>query len=541
MLCEIYCEKFYQKKIEFSDGLNVVLGTNAGDNSIGKSTLMLIIDFVFGGNTYSDALDIINNIGEHDICFKFQFANEEFYFARSITDRNTVWKCDQEYNKEKEPWQLDTYCKWLSKMYDLELYGLSFRNAVGRYIRVYGKENCNEKRPLQYFLKEKDKDSIFALLKLFDKYKVIEDFSLRADSSKKAYETFANAQKSNFIAKIGKREYRNNEKEIERLSQEIESLSKELDAGLLDINSAASEEAISIKNQLTQIKRLRSIVLSKLTTIKENETYEFSSTSDSTHELQKFFPNINVKTIDEIEGFHKKIALIFKNELQEERRKLERQIKDYNVAIEDLETRLKGLINNPNLSKIILQKHANALKTIEKLTRENEAFLKVEELFSIKKADEESLANAKLEQLGIIEKSINAEMESINRELYVEQYNAPIIHFNESNYIFTTPDDTGTGVAYKGLVVFDLAIAHLTKLPILVHDSVLLKQISDEAVENIINQYINCNKQVFVALDKQNSYTETTSTLLEKYARIKLYPNGGELFGHSWGKKSESN
>lgn len=44
------------------------------------------------------------------------------------------------------------------------------------------------------------------------------------------------------------------------------------------------------------------------------------------------------------------------------------------------------------------------------------------------------------------------------------------------------------------------------------------------------------NKQVFVALDKQDSYTETTAALLEQYARIKLYPNGGELFGHSWAK-----
>lgn len=51
MLAEIYCEKFHQEKIKFSNTLNVILGTNAGDNSIGKSTFMLIIDFVFGGIT----------------------------------------------------------------------------------------------------------------------------------------------------------------------------------------------------------------------------------------------------------------------------------------------------------------------------------------------------------------------------------------------------------------------------------------------------------------------------------------------------------
>ncbi|MBQ6979641.1 MAG: DUF2326 domain-containing protein [Clostridia bacterium] len=539
MLCEIYCKEFHQQKIEFSDGFNVVLGTNAGDNSIGKSTLMLIIDYVFGGNTYSDAFDIVNNVEEHDIYFKFKFANEMYYFSRSILDRNIVWKCDERYNKINSI-SLDEYCDWLSKMYDMKLYGLTFRNAVGRYIRVYGKENCDEKHPLHYTPKEKEKDAIWALLKLFDKYKPIEEIAIRAESSKKAYDTFDKAQKLNYIAKISKQNYKNNEKEIERLNYEIEKISKELDTGFFDIDSAASEEAISIKNRLSRVKRIRSNILSRLTTIKENEAYRFSTTTEATHELQEFFPNINIKHIDEIEHFHKQISVVFKSELQEEKRKLERQIKEYNEIIETLENELKGLIHNPKLSKIILQRHATFLKIIERLKRENDAFCKAEELIRIKKADEESLTNIKLEQLGLIEKDINVEMDTINKKLYVDHYNAPIIHFTESNYHFITPNDTGTGIAYKGLVVFDLAIAHLTKLPILVHDSVLLKQISDEGVGNIINQYINCKKQVFVALDKQDSYNEETSALLEQYAKIKLFPNGGELFGRSWGKKHES-
>ena len=52
MLHEIYCEQFHQKRIVFNPGLSVVLGTNAGDNSIGKSTFLLIVDYVFGGSTY---------------------------------------------------------------------------------------------------------------------------------------------------------------------------------------------------------------------------------------------------------------------------------------------------------------------------------------------------------------------------------------------------------------------------------------------------------------------------------------------------------
>ena len=147
---------------------------------------------------------------------------------------------------------------------------------------------------------------------------------------------------------------------------------------------------------------------------------------------------------------------------------------------------------------------------------------------------------AKSEQYGIIEKQINIEMERINQEIYVEKYNAPMLHFNDSTYLFRTPNDTGTGIAYKGLVVFDLAILKLTAMPILVHDSVVLKQISDEAIENITKQYINCGKQVVIALDKQQSYSEKTAETLEKYAILKLAPNGEELFGHSWGKKSQT-
>lgn len=38
-----------KKVITFHKGLNVVLGDNKGTNSIGKSTLLMVIDFIFGG------------------------------------------------------------------------------------------------------------------------------------------------------------------------------------------------------------------------------------------------------------------------------------------------------------------------------------------------------------------------------------------------------------------------------------------------------------------------------------------------------------
>ena len=90
MLHEICCDQFYQKQIVFNPGLSVVLGTNTGDNSIGKSTFLLIVDYVFGGSTYAGATDIIENVGPHDIYFSFVFGEKTFKFCRNSINANTA-------------------------------------------------------------------------------------------------------------------------------------------------------------------------------------------------------------------------------------------------------------------------------------------------------------------------------------------------------------------------------------------------------------------------------------------------------------------
>lgn len=538
MLAEIYCEKFHQKKIEFSNTLNVVLGTNTGDNSIGKSTFMLIVDFAFGGNTYTEASDILDNIGSHDIYFKFIFDQKTYCFCRNNIDSNTVWICNENREHQKSI-PLTEYCSWLSEHYSLDLPSLSFRDAVGRYIRAYGKGNCDEKHPLHYVAIEPSNKAIIALLKLFDRYSIIAELENQAVRSKETLKAYNKAQTLEFVSKISKREYKRNIIEIERLELELQDISSGLEHSLLDVDAAASEHAIHIKSELSRARRLRSNLYSKLNAIDENGNYQFSSTTESYKELSKYFPQVNLKHIGEIESFHKKISTIFKQELNAERRTLLTAIAEYDSIIQGYETQLKELIQNPQLSKIVLQRHAEVLKSIEKMRRDNEAYVKSEDLKNQKRQDEERLSNIKNEQLGIIENLINGEMKRINDLLYKEEYNAPLIHFSDPGYLFITPNDTGTGIAYKGLVVFDLAILHLTKLPIVVHDSLVLKQISDDAIESIMNQYIDCGKQTIIALDKQQSYTSKTSELLENYSVLKLAPNGSELFGRSWGKRTK--
>lgn len=538
MLYEIYCDKFHKQTVKFNEGFNAVLGTNTGDNSIGKSTFMLIIDFAFGGDTYSKSDDILKNIGSHKVCFKFKFDDQFFCFSRSIDNSNIVNKCDDKYNTI-ETISNDTYCKWLADKYGITMYGITFRDAVGRYIRVYGKENCDEKRPLHYVPQEQGSKAVTAFLKLFNCYKEIKGFEDQLKKSDEAKSIYEKAQKLDYVAKIGKQKYNANEKEIKNIEKEIQELSKHFDKNLFDADSLASENAIQIKKQLSSAKRLRSKIKGRLSVLEDDQEYKFSSTSNTYEELNKFFPNVDLKHLGEIEEFHQKIARIFKDEIAQEKTKLESQLAEYNSIVEDLEKQLEALVTNPKVSQIVLQKHADLVSNKKRLLEENKAYLKLQELTQAKKGDEEKLKNAKETKLGKIEKKVNSEMDRINGLLYSQKYNAPEIHFTDSSYSFKTPDDTGTGIAYKGLVVFDLSIMHLTQVPILVHDSVVLKQISDDAIEGIVNQYIDCKKQVIIALDKQDTYSQKTSSLLDSYSILNLAPNGEELFGRSWAKKSK--
>lgn len=540
MLCEIICDQFHQKRITFDNGLNVVLGTNSGDNSIGKSTFLLIVDFVFGGNTYSADSDIIKEVGRHRICFQFEFNGMLFYFARYNTDSNTVWECDEQYHEIREIPNAE-YCAWLAKQYGIDLFKLSFRDSVGRYIRVYGKENFDEHHPLHVVPTEPVQDAIVALLKLFDRYRIIVDLEDSAKDAKDVRSTFTKAQKHNFVTKIGTREYNRNAKEIPLLDAEIRKIADSLDHGLTDVEAEATEEAIRVKKELSRLKRARNRVANQLKILDENAGYPFAQTSEAYAELQKFFPGVDLKHIEEVEAFHGKIAFILKEEIADARAKLKKEFLDWDAAVSECEGYLRQLIHNPNLSKIVLERYTTALRTLEQKKAENEAYEMAQALKAAEHTANENLQKVKTEQLAILGDTLNREMKQINRTIYDVEMSSPIIAFNETNYHFITPSDKGTGTAYKGLIVFDLAVAHLTPLPILVHDSVVLKQISDIAIENILEQYMSCGKQVIIALDKQDSYSPKTASLLEDHAKLRLAPGGEELFGRSWAIKNAKN
>ena len=483
MLCEIYCQKFKQHKIIFHNKLNVVLGTETADNSIGKSTLMLIIDYAFGGKKYSESVDIGSNIGDHTIGFKFKFEDHEYYFCRVFSEKNTVYKCDADYNKTQSI-NLSEYLEWLSSKYNVNLYELSFRNVVGRYSRIYGMENHDEIHPLQSYPKESSQNAITALLKLFNHYKDIEKAVQNQKESSEKLKSFNNATKHNLIILINKRQYDKNSRILQIKQKELDDLQQQLNVKLIDFEIEASQKAIQIRKNITQNIRQKTNLASRLSNLEESGKYRFTLSSETLQELSRFFPQANFSHLEEIESFHKTISGIFQDELKNEQTKLKAMLLACDEDILELKDQFKKLSPSPKLSKKILEKISTTMQEIQGLKSENQSYEQLQCLKTTDKRNKDLLTSIKSGYLESIEEKINSKMEDINTILYKEKHNPPVIHFQNNNYTFFTPNDTG--IAYEGLIVFDLAILRLTKLPYLIHDSLLFKQISDDAIERIL-------------------------------------------------------
>ncbi|MFQ7001679.1 MAG: DUF2326 domain-containing protein [Clostridium sp.] len=540
MLNEIICNEFKKKKVEFHLGLNTILGDDLGSNSIGKSTFLMIIDFVFGGKDYLlKSTDVQKNVGKHVIKFHFIFSGKDYYFSRDTNSNEKVNICDEKYNIKDEI-SLSKYCEFLKQKYQIDLYDTSFRDIVGRYSRIYGKENLNEKRPLDIISKEPSSKSINALFKLFDLYKNISELENLLREKEEALTTYKKAIKYNFIGSIGKRKYTRNLKEIQKLHEEELKLINDLENNLLDLNSEQAEQLIQLKNKLSVLKRYRSKLIGDIVLLKEDIEGNTSLKNQKINELLDFFPKINIKKLVEIEDFHNEIRKVLKDELKKKKIELQGFLEIAEKDIEDIENKIKKTTQSDNLSKTVLKKYSEIQKRKEILQKENDSFETLNTLKNERDDTKKRRDDMKQEELGELYSKINNKMQEINDYIYDKKKKSPIISFDKDQYTFKTVDDTGTGTSYKSMIVYDLSVLELTELPILIHDSVLLKQISDEAIEKILLKYQSFKKQIFISLDKVSSYSDISKKVLKNCKVLELAPNGNELFGRSWNNKNDN-
>lgn len=543
MLVEIQCDKFIsydkpRKPIVFHGGLNTVLGGQSADNSIGKSTFLLIVDYAFGGDTYKDS-NAAHQLGNHTIKFAFEFNGKRSYFCRDIVNYTEVNICDENYSI-KEPMPIKDFREFLFTSYNIDLPSVTFRDVVGRYLRAYGKDNYSEKRPLDSYSGESGEKAITALEKLFDVYCRLEEYKTAEAKKKEKKDIFKNARKLELVPYTitTQKQFKDNQNKIEELKTELSKMTDQADKDLSTADLSHADEALEIKGRITSIKRQRGRLLSQLNVLKINLNGGLIPSSADLIDLAQFFPNFNLQKIEDIEKFHSSMQQILSGELIEESQRLQVLVDAANAEIFKLEEDQRKLGIPAKLSKSFLDKYSEFERRINAIESQNRAYVDMKNFNEDVKIAAENLKNAQVAELCYIESEINEQMVRYNGFIYNGQRKAPILALdNGKKYVFQTPDDTGTGTSYKSLIVFDLSLLKLTPLPAIAHDSLIFKNIGDAPIDKIMELYMQSKKQIFISLDKDGAYSTATRKILNDTAVLHLNEGGDELFGLSWNKK----
>lgn len=542
MLVEIRCDSFANKHrtVTFGGGLNTVLGSNDGSNAIGKSTFLWIIDYAFGGTIYNDIWkDIARYIGKDPVRFTFQFGGQLHYFFRTLEEPRTVNRCDKS-GKIIEKLTLDKFRKWLFESYDIPSEGISFQDLTNRFNRIYGADNTYEKTPYLQKPRESEDKAVDFLIRLNGGNEILEKIA--------AAETRIGVKASEFVEKkprpVDTSKIEENNATIASLKIRLEKLMKqEEDAQLafFGFDTETFERMSRLRGELKILVRKRNRLKSQLNAISEVEPYAEGSIRSEFAELKTFFPDVNIKSLEEIEGFHKKIRSIIGDEASREISRLSAVISQCDAEIAALRSNIEGSGLAKEMSSRALSQCVSVSRKIDALTEENEELQKQAELQDARtkaEAEMRTLIERQQDCISEIESAINQRIVEINEAVTSGQETAPKLRiFDDKAIRYRTEGNTSEGTAFKSMVIYDLALATLFPIPFLIHDSNIIKRISDDYLEHILKSYWSLGKQVFIAFDKADSVTESAKEILETSSVLTL-SDGNELYGRSWTKKT---
>lgn len=519
MLKEINCAIFREKTVSFHKGLNVILGDDVGSNSIGKSTLLMIIDFIYGGKSYIDHnSDVVTELGHHSFNFRFDFNGENFYFSRNTEHHQQVDICDEKYNIT-ETIPIKKYCEFLKKKYDMTI-NLGFRTAISLYSRIWGKHNLDVKRPLHTFPKEKNAETVQRFLLLLNEYNDIIDVEKRLKKLKESQVVIKKAEQFEHIPKITKTRYDKNNKEVLRLEAEIANLKTNIQQVTLELTEQASKELLELQNRKNELIRERDYYKSRLIRISSNTLLKKNELKFE--KLLEFFPEVNLTRLQNIEDFHEGLTKLLGEEIRSVKKEHEQQVKYFNDQIEIISGKINTLLDKDEQPNFLIEKFINLAHQLSIYKLENNYYDKAAQVKADIDETNETLSSTKEKILQKVMDVINTELNLVNNDLHTEKRRAPELTLEENDYDYKIFDNTGTGKAYTNLVILDLSVFKLTELPIVIHDSVLFKNIENSVVENIILMSKKFEKQVFIAIDEIHKYSEETQKILLKYKVIQL-------------------
>lgn len=378
---------------------------------------------------------------------------------------------------------------------------------------------------------------ITAIIALFDRYKDVEEFKDSVTEYSNRLKAYRDARKYQFISDLvgGKKKYEENLSQIRDLELQLASLMEEADKGHTEEEITLNKQKAALTNEKLSVEKEIHAREMKLKLVKMNLEYGLYPTEADMNALQEYFPGVNLRKLYEVERYHQKLAKILDAQFAQEKESIEEEIASLQQVLDGINAQIRELGFVGNISREFLERHSAIKSEIDALKIQNAAFRKQNELQEAKSTAEAVLRRSIEDILFEIEETLNAKMKEFNDTLFTTKKKPPHIHFNAYNsYKFETPDNTGTGSNYKGMLIYDLAMLFTTNLPALAHDSLLFTNLGKDAVDGIMQIYNSCDKQIFISYDKQDDCRPATKKILEDNCVLRLSTDNCELYGRSW-------
>ena len=552
MLAEISCDKFKENgaprgTITFRRGLNAILGIGTETNSIGKSTFLMIIDFCFGGDDYINKEKIVvDHIGHHEIHFAFEFNGRKHYFSRGTSNPNYVFRCtDSRYLSEgRRGMHKDDFRSFLSEMYHLNYEGVTFRQAISRFFRIYNRQTHNELKPLNATVNEEDRKGIVSIMKIYELYGPINELASKVDTAEQAKTAFDFARK-NSLAPIAasKDEYNANVAKIKKLKAELEQLLEDNDMGRSDPEIIRASEESRLRLLRKELVKERGKITDRLDSIQFDYEYDEAEISRSIDRLKAFFPGLDFASISETEQFHRKVRNIIEKEFKKGREDIEALLARYDEQIAEIDKHLQTYPQIPDVKKAIMDRHTQLQRELERLETANSNYEKKGSLTTGLEKAKQELDEVMRKQAAILQAKINARIEELSH-VFGDRRKPPYLAISSlSSYVYCLPDDNGTGNRFKAVALLDLTIMEQTNIPAICHDTIVTDSLDAAGKARIVDlyrAYDETTKQVFISFDNPDSVDDKTKQTLYSHEVLRLSKGTQTLYGIAWAAEGAS-
>lgn len=534
MLKELRCSKLIKKKIEFKEGLNTLIGPDDGTNSIGKSSVLMLIDFALSGDDFIRICsDVIENVGIITVEMDFVFGGVTYNFSRSTNDPDMVNFLS---DSEKSERTIEEYREFLKKNYAFPEESSSFRGAVNPFFRIWGKDNYNPNRPLNSFPSEPYASIKPNLLKLFSYYGVVKELEKEKKEIEKKKTVLKGAFDVGYIKPLTKIEKEKSEKRLQEVESEIKKIKASIEMYSINANQIVNERNLKIKSEKDVLVSSLFHIKSRLKRIEDNLTYGSTVNKKHFDKLKEYFPEVDNTKLAKVDQFHSGVTKILKAELREEKNILEEQVKLIELEIISIEKKLVesiGLLEKPSglVDKML------DLSSEEQNLRDQIRFRDIKTTIDTHVRElSNKITEKTVQSLADIEEILNSTMSKYINLFYDENPVTPEIKLSETRYEFCHNDDSGTGKAYANMIAMDMSFLEKTYLPILIHDLIVFSNIEDHAIEEIIEEYSKSKKQVFIAIDKLGRFKQASQKVTKDNAFLVL-DSTNLAFGKSWKKR----